>query len=1072
MVVNGDNVAEHDETFFVNLSNPTNATLAAAQGTGTILDDDAGRIDHFTWAAIDSQQFYNVPFAANVTAQDGLNNPASSFNGTVALSGLVPRPDVLIGTNADSWEYPMGTHYHDERLQAIYLAGEAGGPARITSLAIEVATPPGQTLSNWTIRLNHTPLSSYAMPLWEDTGWITVYQNDEIVINPGWVVFPFTTPFQFNGADNLMVDLSFNNSTYSSNGLCGFSVTDQPRAIYFRTDSAFGDPLAWSGAQNPPPIVTRRIPNIKLATETAVPISPDASGNFVNGVWAGPLVINAPGTGIALRATDGQGHTGMSNPFTVTALNDLGLTIVDAPSPVRLHEKLTYTLTVTNTGPTGANDVRLVNTLPAGLNLVSAAVSQGSSATVSNLVICELGSVAGGGRAVVTIVGMPTAAGIITNRASVTRREPDPFAGNNLATAVTIVLPPTLSVTDASVKEGDSGTTNAVFNVFLSSVSTQTVSVDYFTAAGLATADVDYLSTNGTLVFPPGATNQSFAVAVVGDTISEGNETFTVKLTNSINAGIGKGFGVGTILDDDPPPSITIDDVAVLEGNSGGTRAAFRVHLSGPSDLFVSVNYATSNGTAMAGSDYHAQSGLLFFPPGFTNRFINVTVNGDLMIEPDETFFVNISRPVNATIARGQGQCTILNDDGLAGVFDHLEWSAIPATQYVDQPFPVTISAKDFADGPATNFAGPVALTGRTGRPDLLIGTGSAAWLFPLATGYHDARTQVIYLTNEIGGSGRIVALGLDVLLSPGQTMNNFTIRLKHTPLNRYTAPAWETNDWTTVYQANQTVLSNGPASFLFTTPFDYNGTNNLMVDLSFNNFYFTTDGSCRSTATGVARSLATQNDGQFGDPLKWSGATAPLPAANSMVPNLRLAFGFPVPITPRNSGNFLNGVWQGNLTVHQPATNMFLGADVGNGHNALSSLFSVLVNPDTNGNGLPDEWEIRYFGSLNAPNGGPNDDPDGDGTTNLQEYLAGTNPLDPADVFKITSVQIVEADVGISFATVMAHRYRVERTADLRSGVWAAVAENLAGTGGILQVRDANGTSQPQRFYRVRLLP
>jgi len=290
--------------------------------------------------------------------------------------------------------------------------------------------------------------------------------NDEVVINPGWVVFPFTTPFEFHGADNLMVDLSFNNSTYSSNGLCGFTMTDQPRAIYFRTDSAFGDPLAWSGAQNPPPILTRRIPNIKLTTETAVPISPDASGNFVNGVWTGPLAINAPGTGIALRASDGQRHTGVSSPFTVTALNDLGVTILDSPSPVRLHEKLIYTLTVTNTGPTSANDVRLIDTLPASLNLVTATTSQGSSVTASNLVICELGSVAGGGRAVVTIVGIPTAAGMITNRASVTRREPDSFAGNNLATAVTVVLPPTLSVTDASVKEGDSGTTNAVSTCF------------------------------------------------------------------------------------------------------------------------------------------------------------------------------------------------------------------------------------------------------------------------------------------------------------------------------------------------------------------------------------------------------------------------------------------------------------------------------------------------------------------------------------------------------------------------------------------------------------------------------
>src|SRR5258708_3748384 len=140
----------------------------------------------------------------------------------------------------------------------------------------------------------------------------------------------------------------------------------------------------------------------------------------------------------------------------------------------------------------------------------------------------------------------------------------------------------------------------------------------------------------------------------------------------------------------------------------------------------------------------------------------------------------------------------------------------------------------------------------------------------------------------------------------------------------------------------------------------------------------------------------------------------------------------------------------------------MFLGADDGNGHDALSGLFSVLVNPGTNGNGLPDEWVIRYFGSLNAPHSGPNDDPDGDGATNLQEYVAGTNPLDPADVFKITSVQILGADVGINFATVAAHRYRVERTADLAGGSWAGGADNLAGTGGVVEGGRVNRGSSP----------
>lgn len=112
-----------------------------------------------------------------------------------------------------------------------------------------------------------------------------------------------------------------------------------------------------------------------------------------------------------------------------------------------------------------------------------------------------------------------------------------------------------------------------------------------------------------------------------------------------------------------PPVTVSIADVTVTEGNSGTKNAAFNVTLSGPATTVVTVAYATANGTAQAGSDYTAVSGALTFNPGETKKVINVPINGDTTFEPDETFAVNLSNVVAATLARAQAIATIQNDD-------------------------------------------------------------------------------------------------------------------------------------------------------------------------------------------------------------------------------------------------------------------------------------------------------------------------------------------------------------------------------------------------------------------------
>jgi hypothetical protein len=117
-----------------------------------------------------------------------------------------------------------------------------------------------------------------------------------------------------------------------------------------------------------------------------------------------------------------------------------------------------------------------------------------------------------------------------------------------------------------------------------------------------------------------------------------------------------------------PLPTLSISDTApVLEGNNGSiTDVTFTVTLSSPITQVVFVNWATADGTATAaGSDYMASSGMLFFLPGNTTKTLTVPVIGDNTLEPDETFLVNLTNPINATLGDSQGQGTILNDDGV-----------------------------------------------------------------------------------------------------------------------------------------------------------------------------------------------------------------------------------------------------------------------------------------------------------------------------------------------------------------------------------------------------------------------
>ena len=232
---------------------------------------------------------------------------------------------------------------------------------------------------------------------------------------------------------------------------------------------------------------------------------------------------------------------------------------------------------------------------------------------------------------------------------------------------MTVTIAPRLEILDASVTEGNSGLVNPVFTVQLTGASTTPVSATLTTSNGTATAGADYQATNGTVTIPAGTLSVTVPVQVFGDLLDEPDETFTATLSAPSGAAIGDGTATGTIVDDDPPPALSVNDVSLVEGNLGTTAMEFKVALSSASAKTIGVAFATADTGATAGVDYQTATGTLTFNPGETLKSVLVQVVGDTAFEPTETLSLTLSSPVDATIADGVGVGTILNDDAQSG---------------------------------------------------------------------------------------------------------------------------------------------------------------------------------------------------------------------------------------------------------------------------------------------------------------------------------------------------------------------------------------------------------------------
>ncbi len=271
-----------------------------------------------------------------------------------------------------------------------------------------------------------------------------------------------------------------------------------------------------------------------------------------------------------------------------------------------------------------------------------------------------------------------------------------------------------VSVGDISLSEGDGGAVATFTLTRTAGLLAGATSVGFATADGSARAPADYAARSGAVGFPgtllPATQVQFVSVPVTGDRLDEPDETFRLVLSG---AEVADGAATATIVDDDPPPAVSVGDAApATEGGS----ASFPVVLSAASGRDVSVTFATANASAVAGQDYPARSGTLTIPAGATATAVAVALIDDSADEPAETFELRLSAPGNATLGDAAATATIVDNDEPPAVA-----GPAPAAPVTVAPAPVLpVVPATGSSGSSSGVQGLVVGTPRLRQP----GTG------------------------------------------------------------------------------------------------------------------------------------------------------------------------------------------------------------------------------------------------------------------------------------------------------------------------------------------------------------
>jgi hypothetical protein len=304
------------------------------------------------------------------------------------------------------------------------------------------------------------------------------------------------------------------------------------------------------------------------------------------------------------------------------------------------------------------------------------------------------------------------------------------------------------------------------------------VTVAYATSNGSATADSDYTANSGTLTFNAGDTSKTFSVVIANDSSAEGNETVNLTLSNPTGgATLGAiSAAVLTIVDDEMAINFSAANFTVAESTKSATITVSR---SGPTTTAVTVDYATSNGTANAGSDYTGVSGTLTFAAGQASRTFTIPIINDTLDENSETVNLSLSNPTGGAQLGTQNTAVLtITDDDTGGT---LQFSAA-AYSASETKTPVTITVKrtggsasgvtvDYTTSNGTAIAG-VDYTATSGTLTFGSGQTSRTFTVPIINDTIDDgnRTVLLALSNPTGGASLGALNGATLTVSDNDT--------------------------------------------------------------------------------------------------------------------------------------------------------------------------------------------------------------------------------------------------------------------------------------------------------------
>ena len=363
-----------------------------------------------------------------------------------------------------------------------------------------------------------------------------------------------------------------------------------------------------------------------------------------------------------VTATESNGVTDRgSSTFVVQEPAALAGHLSVTPGSARVGDSVTVTMVVTNTGEAAASTVvpSLIKQGTGGAVLVSGPTPPSGNLFGSDAIafawvytITDLGEVFWVGSADgvdANACHRISAPPVTSNRVSVVSGPNTIHFGS-----------PTYSVSE------DAGTVSII--VSLDAAAATTVTVDCATSDGTAEAGSDYSSVNNTLSFAPGVTDWVFTVPITDDVVDEPNESVMLTLSGATHASItGTNPATITIIDDEAvSPAVQFSSGGYTFAEDTG-HAIVTATLDGASPLTVSVDCATDDGTAVAGSDYAATANTLVFAPGTTSQSCTIPVIDDDAREADETIELSLSNPSQAGLGTpSTAWVTIVDDDSSA----------------------------------------------------------------------------------------------------------------------------------------------------------------------------------------------------------------------------------------------------------------------------------------------------------------------------------------------------------------------------------------------------------------------